>query len=163
VKANSEGRYQFIEFWGLVRHYRQHPHDMDMVKRTIRDIRHINQEDLRLKVQGKWILNYLRQECGQPIHQLDKCHTTRLPHIQVTSTVTSHIGRNSNCLFVPRVRTSYGKNSFYYNGTLIWNSLNAAIYTVTSLTQLNYINLFLVKMIMLIIVSCMYVILLHAM
>ena len=38
-------------------------------------------------------------------------------------------------LFVPRVRTSYGINSFYYKGIQIWNSLNASIYAATSLAQ----------------------------
>ena len=47
--------------------------------------------------------------------------------------VTFHNGRNNHPLFVPRVRTSYGKNSFYYKG--IWNSLNASIYAATSLAQ----------------------------
>jgi len=40
---------------------------------------------------------------------------------------------NNHHLFVPRVRTTYGKNSFYYKGTQIWNSLNASIYAATSL------------------------------
>ena len=31
-----------------------------------------------------------------------------------TTTVTSHVARNSHCLFVPRVRTTYGKNSLCY-------------------------------------------------
>ena len=41
--------------------------------------------------------------------------------------------------FVPRVRTSYGKNSFYYKGTQIWNSLSASIYAATSLAQFELI------------------------
>ena len=39
-----------------------------------------------------------------------------------TTTVTSHVGRNRYRLFVPRVRTTYGKNSLFCIGTQVWNS-----------------------------------------
>ena len=44
-----------------------------------------------------------------------------------STTVTSHVGRNSYHLFVPRVWTNYGKNSLYYTGTQVWNSLDASL------------------------------------
>ena len=53
-----------------------------------------------------------------------------------TTTVTSHFGRNSYRLFVPRVRTNYDKNSLYYTGTQVWNSLHAYLYTAATLGQL---------------------------
>ena len=49
------------------------------------------------------------------IHRLSPAYLRET--FQYTTTVTSHVGRNSHRLFVPRVRTSYGKNSFYYKGT----------------------------------------------
>jgi len=55
------------------------------------------------------------------------------------TTVTSHVGRNIHRLFVPRVRTNYGKNSFYYKGTQIWNSLNASLYAVAMLGQFKHL------------------------
>ena len=51
--------------------------------------------------------------------------------------------------FVPRVKTTYGKNSIYYKGTQIWNSLHALLYTVATLgqfkhlyTKFKYVNVF---------------------
>jgi len=35
--------------------------------------------------------------------------------------VTGHTGRNPHRLYVPRIRTNYGKRSLQYWGTLIWN------------------------------------------
>jgi len=58
---------------------------------------------------------------------------------QYAATVTSHIGRNSHRLFVPQVRTSFGKDSFYYKGTQIWNSLNVSIYAATTLAQFKHL------------------------
>ena len=56
-----------------------------------------------------------------------------------TTTVTSHVGRNSYRLFVPRVQTNYGKNSLYYIGTQVWNSLHASLYTAATLGQFKYL------------------------
>ena len=49
--------------------------------------------------------------------------------------VTSRTGRNLHRLFVPRVRTTLAKYSFYYRGTQIWNSLNPVLYTTRKLEQ----------------------------
>ena len=56
-----------------------------------------------------------------------------------STTVTIHVGRNSHCLFVPKVRTTHGKNSLYYKGTQIWNSLNALLYTAAILGQFKHL------------------------
>ena len=56
-----------------------------------------------------------------------------------TTTVTSHIGRNSYRPFVPRVRINYGKNSLYYTGTQVWNSLHASFYTAATLGQFKFL------------------------
>ena len=77
------------------------------------------------------------------LHQLSPAYLRET--FKYTTTVISHVGRNSHRLFVQRVRTSYGKNSFYYKGMQIWNSMNASIYTAATLGQFKhlYINLIL--------------------
>ena len=50
--------------------------------------------------------------------------------------ITSHTGRrNLYRLFVPRVRTTLAKHSFYFRGTQIWNSLNPILYATRKLEQ----------------------------
>ena len=56
-----------------------------------------------------------------------------------TTTVTSHVGRNSHRLFVLRVRTTYGKNSLFYIGMQVWNSLHASFYTAATLGQFKHL------------------------
>ena len=89
------------------------------------------------------------------LHQLSPLYSTDT--FKCVTTVTLHIGRNSNRLFVPRVRTSYGKNSF-----LLLGYANLELFKCRHIHcdfSYNYINLF--KMIMLIIVSCTYVAILY--
>ena len=44
--------------------------------------------------------------------------------------------RNSeNTLFVPKPRTNYGKQSFSYNGAVLWNELPQNIREICSLSQ----------------------------
>ena len=59
-----------------------------------------------------------------------------------TTTVTSHVDRNSHRLFVPRVRTTYGKNSLFYIGMQVWNSLHASFYTAATLGQFKHLQLY---------------------
>ena len=47
---------------------------------------------------------------------------------------TGHFGRNQHKLFVPRVRTNYGKRSLAYKGTTNWNRLPPALYGATTVT-----------------------------
>ena len=42
---------------------------------------------------------------------------------------------NPHRLFVPRVRTTLAKSSFYFRGTKIWNSLNPTLYEVKRLAS----------------------------
>ena len=49
--------------------------------------------------------------------------------------VTGRSGRNPHRLYVPRIRTNYGKRSLRYRGTLIWNCLYAMFYNATSVRQ----------------------------
>ena len=49
--------------------------------------------------------------------------------------VTGHTGRNSHRLYVPRIRTNYGKRSLRYQGTLIWNCLPVVLYNATYVRQ----------------------------
>ena len=46
--------------------------------------------------------------------------------------VTGHTGKNPHRLYVPRIRTNYGKRSLQYWGTLIWNRLTVELYNATS-------------------------------
>ena len=50
--------------------------------------------------------------------------------------VTGHLrlSRNVNRLFVPRVFINYGKRTFFYRGTVLWNNLK---YTVTGAATLS--------------------------
>ena len=52
-----------------------------------------------------------------------------------TSNVTSHIGRNPHRLYVPGIRTNYGKRSLRYRETVIWNRLPAVLYDTTTVRQ----------------------------
>ena len=47
--------------------------------------------------------------------------------------LTGHCGRNQFRVFIPRVRTSFGKSSFYYRGAVLWNQLNFDLYQSTDL------------------------------
>ena len=47
--------------------------------------------------------------------------------------ITSRTARNAHRLFVPRVRTNIAKDSFYFRGTQIWNSLNPTLYAARTL------------------------------
>ena len=49
--------------------------------------------------------------------------------------ITSRAAQNAHRLFVPRVRTTMAKNSFYFSGTQIWNSLNPTLYTARKLAN----------------------------
>ena len=49
--------------------------------------------------------------------------------------VTGRISRNAHRLFVPQLRTNYGKRSLYYRGTILWNALPAALYHASTLFQ----------------------------
>ena len=42
-------------------------------------------------------------------------------------TITGRQGRNKHRLYVPQIFSSIGKNSFYYRGVAIWNSLPSKI------------------------------------
>ena len=48
---------------------------------------------------------------------------------------SGHIGRNVNRLFVPRVLTNYGKRSFFYRGTVLWNSLSRTVTDAATLSS----------------------------
>ena len=45
---------------------------------------------------------------------------------QFSKNDTGHPSRIINRLFVPRVFTEYGKWSFYYQGTVLWNNLKSS-------------------------------------
>ena len=46
---------------------------------------------------------------------------------QFSKDVTGHLSRNVKRLFVPRVFTNYGKRTFFYRGTVLWNNLKSTV------------------------------------
>ena len=46
------------------------------------------------------------------------------------SSVHNRITRQMNMLHLPRIRTDFGKNSFYCNGSVIFNSLNFQCFNI---------------------------------
>ena len=48
--------------------------------------------------------------------------------------VTGCSGKNQHRLFVPRVRTNFGKRSLAYRGTAIWNRLPPALYSAKTVS-----------------------------
>ena len=67
------------------------------------------------------------------LHKLSPSYLHDTFHYTVD--ITSHTGQNLYCLFVPRVRTTLAKHSFYFRGTQIWNSLNPILYATRKLEQ----------------------------
>jgi len=58
---------------------------------------------------------------------------------QFSTDVTDHLSHNIHRLFVPRVFTNYGKRSFYYLGTVLWNNLKSTITEANTLLSIcNY-------------------------
>ena len=55
--------------------------------------------------------------------------------------VTGHCGCNINRLFVPRVFTNFGKRSFFFRGTIIWNNLFTKVVEAVKLSTFKYLYL----------------------
>ena len=53
--------------------------------------------------------------------------------------VTGYCGHNANHLFIPRVSTNFGKRSFFYRGTMLWNSLPSTVVEATTLSSFKYL------------------------
>jgi len=49
--------------------------------------------------------------------------------------ITGYTGQNPHRLYVPRVRTNYGKRSLKYRGIWIWNRLSVELHNATSVRQ----------------------------
>ena len=67
-----------------------------------------------------------------------------LHHIfQFSKDLTGRVGRNINCLFVPRVFTNFGKRNFFYRGAVLWNCLPLNVSEAASVPsfQNSYFNL----------------------
>ena len=67
------------------------------------------------------------------LHKLSPSYLNATFHY--ATDITLRTGRNLYRLFVPRVRTTLAKHSFYFRGTQIWNSLNPTLYTARKLEQ----------------------------
>ena len=59
-----------------------------------------------------------------------------------TIDVTGHVGRNPHRLYVPAVRTNYGKKSLKYRGTMIWNRLSPELYGAKTLKKFKSLLLY---------------------
>ena len=75
--------------------------------------------------------------------------STETSLIRVVRNVTGRASRNVNRLFVPLINTNYGKHSFYYCGTTLWNALPTALYDPTTFTKFrnSYLRTFLVMLV----------------
>ena len=70
-------------------------------------------------------------------HQFSPAYLREI--VNYITIVTSHVGRNSHRLFVPRVHNTYGKNNLYYKGTQTWNLLNVSLYATATLGQFKHL------------------------
>ena len=54
-----------------------------------------------------------------------------------TTSITGyeHEGRNAHRLFVPQIRTNFGRQSLFYRGATLWNTLPSALYDAASYSQ----------------------------
>ena len=61
---------------------------------------------------------------------------------QFSKDVTGHLSRNVKRLFVPRVFTNYGKRTFFYRGTVLWNNLKSTVTGAATLSSFRnyYLN-----------------------
>ena len=48
---------------------------------------------------------------------------------------TGHSGQNKHHLFIPQINTLIGKNGFFYQGAVVWNSLLPVLFTVNVLSN----------------------------
>jgi len=53
--------------------------------------------------------------------------------------VTGYCGHNINYLFAPRVFTNFGKISFFYRGTIIWNNFSTKVIEAVKLSTFKYL------------------------
>ena len=67
------------------------------------------------------------------LHQSSPSYLHNIFHY--SKDITGHVGRNINRLFVPRIRNNFGRRSFYYRGTVLWNSLSQVVVEAASLSS----------------------------
>ena len=79
------------------------------------------------------LLKVLVTQTYKILHQLAPTYLHNIFEYAVN--VTGHASRNLHRLFVPWLRTNYGKCSLYYQGTVLWNALPAALCGKTIVTQ----------------------------
>ena len=80
------------------------------------------------------------------IQILKSLHRISPPYLhdifQFSKDVTGHLSRNVNRLFVPRVFINYGKRTFFYRGTVLWNNLKSTVTGAATLSSFRnyYLN-----------------------
>ena len=71
------------------------------------------------------------------LHKLSPLYL--LSALNYTRDITNRTSKNIHRVFVPFVRTNFGKGAFYYKSTSIWNSLNSALYACNDLKQFKFL------------------------
>lgn len=62
-----------------------------------------------------------------------------LSALNYTKDITNRTSKSIYRVFVPFVRTNFGKSAFYFKSTSIWNSLNSALYACNDLKQFKFL------------------------
>jgi len=84
-------------------------------------------------------LVFTSTECGHfyaAIHVFRSIHKHSLSYLQnIFQYSTGFCGRNIHRIFVPRVTTNHGWKSVFFCGTVLWNSLSAAVVEAAMLSS----------------------------
>ena len=60
-----------------------------------------------------------------------------------TTSITGREGRNAHRLFVPQILPNFGRQSLFYCGATLWNTLPSTLYDAASFSQFknNYLKI----------------------
>ena len=70
------------------------------------------------------------------IHELSPSYLNQ--SFQLVENITKRISRNRHRIYIPTIRTNFGKNRFYYRGAVLWNRLKLSLYDCTSLESFKW-------------------------
>ena len=57
---------------------------------------------------------------------------------QLAESNAKRISRNKHRIYITSIKTNFGKNRFYYRGTVLWNRLKLSLYDCTSLESFKW-------------------------